>query len=555
MSRPERVRRGHGASNASRRALSLNAARALHQLAVLLGLMGVLAMMPMGCGLARSAQDEPGSLDDAGMSEPDTGAAGEEDGATAQDSGTSQADATQEEAGSDLGLGDPDTGAEPLVVCDGDEPGTVRPEGWGRESHCRGVDPDYERLFADDVVHRIDICITPEDYLATMEDLDDKLSGGGPGGLSFENPIWVPVILELRGLTWWHVGMRYKGNSSLKAAWTSGIRKLSFRLNFDKYEDDHPEVDDQRFFGFKKMTFSNGFKDRSLIRDKLAADIFRAGGVPAARGAFVRVHVDHGEGPVYFGLYTMIEDPSDEMLDVQFEDGGGNLYKPEGEGARWTRFVREHFPKKTNGDEEDFSDVIAAIEALHAARHDPAAWRAGLEAFFDVQAFLRCLALNQAMVNWDSYGFMDHNYYIYGDPGRGDRLVWFPWDLNEAMLVPRRMPGGADPSSVMLDEIRDGWPLIRYLLDDPVYRELYRGELRHALEGAFAIERVHALMDAYHALIAPYVVGPEAEETRPYTHLRRPEDFEDSLTRGPDALKPHVEARQEAVLRALGEPR
>ena len=50
------------------------------------------------------------------------------------------------------------------------------------------------------------------------------------------------------------------------------------------------------------MTFSNGFKDDSLIRDKVAADIFRNAGVPAARGAFVRVYVDFGEGPTYFGL-------------------------------------------------------------------------------------------------------------------------------------------------------------------------------------------------------------------------------------------------------------
>jgi spore coat protein CotH len=90
-----------------------------------------------------------------------------------------------------------------------------------------------------------------------------------------------------------------------------GILKLSFRFNFDKYEDEHPDTKNQRFYGFKKMTFSNGFKDSSLIRDKVAADLFRAAGVPAARGTFVRVYLDHGDGPVYMGLYTMIEDPSD----------------------------------------------------------------------------------------------------------------------------------------------------------------------------------------------------------------------------------------------------
>ena len=48
------------------------------------------------------------------------------------------------------------------------------------------------------------------------------------------------------------------------------------------------------------------------------------------------------------GLYTMIEDPSDDMLEAQFGDDSGNLYKPDGEGAKWARFVQDSFVKKTN---------------------------------------------------------------------------------------------------------------------------------------------------------------------------------------------------------------
>ena len=62
-------------------------------------------------------------------------------------------------------------------------------------------------------------------------------------------------------------------------------------------------------------------------------------------------------------------------------------------------------------------------------------WRDGLEQVFDVYGFLRVLAINQAMVNWDSYGCMSHNYYVYSDPSDDGRIKWFPWDLNEAMLA------------------------------------------------------------------------------------------------------------------------
>jgi spore coat protein CotH len=446
-------------------------------------------------------------------------------------------------------------------VCDGDGPDVERPDGWGRETHCQGATPNYDLLFDDTVVHRIDIVIDPEVHQAMQDDLEEKLGGGGPiGPGGVEDPIWVPVTVHFGGLTWWQVGMRYKGNSSLRSAYQGGVRKLAFRLQFDRFEDDHPDLDNQRFHGFRKMTFSNGFKDMSLMRDKISADVFRDAGVPAARGAFVRIHVDFGEGPTYFGLYTMIEDPSNKMLDTQFADDGGNLYKPEGgadgldAAARWqttdASLVSVAWDKKTNEELADWSDAIAAISALNADRSDAAAWRAGLEAVLDVDGFLRCLAISTTMVNWDSYGAMAHNYYVYSDPGRGGLLVWFPWDMNEIMLTP--VGTAAHMSDPMLDGVTDEWPLVRHLLDDPVYRATYEAELRAGIEGAYDIETVQARMEAYHALIAPHVVGPEETESAPYTFLRRPEDFETSLTTGPDALEPWVEDRHAAVRDALG---
>jgi len=33
--------------------------------------------------------------------------------------------------------------------------------------------------------------------------------------------------------------------------------KYPFRLNFDKFEDDYPEIDNQRFYGFDELIFNN----------------------------------------------------------------------------------------------------------------------------------------------------------------------------------------------------------------------------------------------------------------------------------------------------------
>jgi spore coat protein CotH len=441
---------------------------------------------------------------------------------------------------------DPDGGVDvdTIAWCAGNTDGAELPTGWSEDTHCK-ADPNYDLLFDDTAVQRIDVTISADDHAAMMDDLDDLLGGqGGPPGPpsdTDEDPMWVPVTIEHDGRTWNEVGMRYKGNSSLRSAYSQGIGKLSFRLSFDKYEDEVPELDDQRFYGFKKMTFSNGFNDPSLIRDKLAADIFRAHGIPAARGAFARVYVDVGEGPVYFGLYTMIEDPSNRMLDTQFADDSGNLYKPEGDAAAWGSFSETDFEKKTNEDEADWSDVIGAIDALHADRSIAAAWRADLEAAFDVYGFIAWLAANQAMVNWDTYGWMTHNYYLYADPEAG-RLVWFPWDLNEAIIDRGGNGPWADASSVSLDEIGDEWPLIRYVLDDAEYADAYAAELTAVLDGAFSRAEVSALIDGYHALIEPYVVGADGESGS-YTFLSSDSAFTGSVA----DMKSHVSSRHAAV--------
>lgn len=449
---------------------------------------------------------------------------------------------------------DDDGNLLPGEACEGDDEAIVRPDGWRVASHCQGQDPNYDLLFDDTVVHRIDIEMASEDYEAALDELADILSGGGASATT--EPMWVPVTVRYDGDAWTKVGMRYKGNSSLRSSYQTGGRKLPFRLSFDKYEDDAPELDNQRFHGFKKMTFSSGFKDASLMRDKVGADVFRAAGVPAAFGSFAEVHVDFGDGPVYFGLYTMIEDPSNKMLDTQFDDDSGNLYKPDGPGATLATFVEASMEKKTNEEEADFSDVQQLITVLNGDRSDAAAWRAELESVIDVQGFLTLLAVNQTIVNWDSYGWMTHNYYMYADPSDGGRLVWFPWDLNESLLIREGGggpggPGGGGPGgnsdSVLLEETTDDWPMIAYLLDDATYVQTYRAELESVLLGAFEATALEEKVLGYHALIADSV----AAESSPYTNLTSASAFEQSVS-GSGGLIDHIGDRHEAVGDSLG---
>jgi spore coat protein CotH len=475
------------------------------------------------------------------------------------------------------------TSADGTSVCND---GVTRPSWWAHASHCPLAQADYDEVFDATRVRRLDFKIDASVFAQGQADLENLVDNAGTDDLDgMTQPMWMEATLGYGSQTWTGVGVRWKGHASLVGAWSNHIGKLSMRVGMDTFKDASPELADQRFFGFEGFTLGNAYKDDSFIRDKTAADIFRAAGVPTPRGAFAQVYIDIGNGPFYMGLYTMIEKVEDHMLVSQLGNDWGNLYKPWGDAARWppiaetavplvTTSVAEieaHFEKQTNTS-TDWSDVVAAINILHSDRTDAAAWRTRLEAVFDVPAFLKWLAANQTMLDWDAYGCMTHNYYVYANPNNGGRFMWLPWDLNEALAD--RKHDGCVPGSVMMDEIVSGsasigkaWPLIDYIVGDSTYRHAYKGYLRSVLDGAFEASAVKARMQADHDLVAPYLDGTVASEngavknglfTGWYTYQNATAaDFKTSLARvgdgtsTADGLQVHVDKRRAAVAAAL----
>jgi len=132
-------------------------------------------------------------------------------------------------------------------------------EDWTEETHGENATLNYDVVFNQNEVLRFDIVIDPDDWAAMQSDLADNIgsTGGGPGGgpgggdpggqtLTTDYvPIWVPCSFNFNDKEWYHVGIRFKGNSSLQSAYQSGNSKLSFKLDFDKFEIDYPAMKNQ----------------------------------------------------------------------------------------------------------------------------------------------------------------------------------------------------------------------------------------------------------------------------------------------------------------------
>ncbi len=424
------------------------------------------------------------------------------------------------------------------------------PTDWTEETHGKSGIPDYSEVFDNTIVKRIDIVITEARWLNMLSNMTNlygsfgSLGGGGMnpgGGISGndEDPVFVPADIFYNGKQWYRVGIRFKGNSSLQSSWQQGILKLSFKLDFDEFEDDYPQIDNQRFYGFKQLNLKNNFDDESFLREKLAAEIFSRAGLIVSNTAFYTLYVDYGDGPQYFGLYTIVEEVDDTVIETQFDDDGGNLYKPEGDGASFARgtFNEVDFEKKSNEDEADWTDIQTLYSALHDATRtsDPASWRAGLENILNTDVFLKYLAVNTVIQNWDTYGRMTQNYYLYNNPDSG-KLTWIPWDNNEA-LQDGKMGGSLE---LDFSDLQSGrWPLIEYLYEDEVYKAKYNEFVLETIEDHFEVTTMQSTYEEYASMIEEFVNA----EISGYTFLENSSDFRSAISE----LKQHVADRNNIV--------
>jgi len=407
---------------------------------------------------------------------------------------------------------------------------------WTETTHSNLAEPNYSVVFKQNVVLRFDIKISSANWSKMQSDLAANLSSsaGGPGG---GGPVGTTTS-DYEHTEWYNVGIRYKGNSSLKSAYQSGNKKLSLKLDFDEFEADYPGIKNQRFYGFKQLNLNNNYDDKSLMREKIGADLFRQFGLASAQTTFCVIYLDNGTGPLYYGVYALVEEVDDTVLDSQFAKSSGNLYKPDGSAASFASgtYNTSQFELKTNEDSANYSDVKALYDIINSSTRtsNVEAWKTNLETVFNVDGFMKWLAANIVIQNWDTYGRMTHNYYLYNNP-ENNLLTWIPWDNNEAFQVGKQ--GGA--LSLALTEVGTGWPLIKYLVADDEYKQIYKTYLKQFIDEVFVPSKMISTYTSNYNLLKEYAY---AEETG-YTFIKSDAEFDQAVA----TLKTHVQSRSDAV--------
>jgi spore coat protein CotH len=273
-------------------------------------------------------------------------------------------------------------------------------------------------VFNDNIVPRIDITISTQDSIFIFE--NNHGDEERPVTFAFTSPDTTAIVEE--------IGFRLRGNTSRDA------QKQSFRVSFNTYQQGG------RFIDLKKLNFNGEHNDPSISRSKLCWEIVRDFGLPGPRVNHIELYMNG----TYLGLYVNIEQYNDDFLKLRFGNHKGNLYKCTSEadltdkGTNPDNYKIPAYDLRTNTEENDYSDLAHFIQVLNKPQE--ANFKDELEKVFNVNGYLKALAVEVITGHWDGYTGNKNNYYLYNNPATGkfeyilydmDNTFGIAWDQND----------------------------------------------------------------------------------------------------------------------------
>lgn len=435
----------------------------------------------------------------------------------------------------------------------------------GIETAARAI--GYEsRIFDQSKVHSIDIVTDDwEGFLETCEQEE-----------------YSPCTVVIDGEAFKNVGIRGKGNTSLRSVASLGSSRYSFKLEFDQYDGT------SSYHGLDKLCLNNLIQDNTFMKDYLAYTLMDRFGADAPLCGFAYLTVN-GED---WGLYLAVEGVEESFLQRNYGNGYGNLYKPDstdlgggrgngkdfdmsdfmngetdesdrefspqnglrGFGGKRSENseIRNEFRGEMQGgfrgemgngggtgssdvklqyiddDPESYSnifgnaktDVSDADKSRLIQSLKTLSENGDPSAVLNTGEVIRYFAVHNFLRNGDSYtGSIVHNYYLYEEDGR---LSMIPWDYNLAFGTFQGSNASSEVNSPIDTPVSGDMsdrPMLAWIFGNEEYTALYHEVLAElANQTDFA-----ALIEETAALIAPYV---EKDPTKFCTY----EEFETGVS-------------------------
>lgn len=256
---------------------------------------------------------------------------------------------------------------------------------------------------------------------------------------------WVSASVTIDGETYDNVGIKLKGNSSLRSITVdTPAQDLPLRIRLDKY------VDGQEFAGISDFTIRSNSSETSM-NEAVALDLLSEAGLASTLAIATRVSVNGSEE----ALTLTVQNLDDTWVGDYFPDAGADsvLYKADAEGDwSWLGQDGDYSASFTiEAGADDYQPLIELLDLVNNGSTEEIA--AELPTLLDVDSFATYLAFEDVIDNFDDIDGPGNNAYLFWDSSTG-RFTVVAWDHNLAF---GGSPTGGGPGGQKPDGEQGEW--------------------------------------------------------------------------------------------------
>ena len=260
---------------------------------------------------------------------------------------------------------------------------------------------------------------------------------------------WISATVTIDGTVFEQVGLRLKGNSSLRgvgsdttasadtddsgdgSASTDDPETLPWLIRLDKYVDGQSYEDRTEFI-------VRGNTTESSLNEAVALELIGLSGLVTEKSAAVRLSVNGGDE----ALRLVMESIDDDLWNDDTFSSDGITYKADSTGDYTYRGedaadYEDIFDQKTG--EDDLTPLTSFLDFINNS--DDATFSAELGNYLDVDAFATYLAMEDLTSNADDIDGRGNNSYLRYDSETGLMTV-VAWDANLSFGAANVAAGG-----------------------------------------------------------------------------------------------------------------
>lgn len=441
----------------------------------------------------------------------------------------------------------------------------------------------YAKLFNKETIQDVKISIDENNWNYLLQNAIDK-------------PTVLASSVSIGDDTVKYVGIKTKGNLTLKEVWNSSSDRFSFTINFGKYiNTNNGYIDKQNLYGLRKVALNNIYGDATVMKEYLSYELMTKMGIPTPEYSLINLYINDE----FYGVYMMVESIDSSLTQRTLGEKSDYLVKPESSGGDliydnsldeyinddgefdFSSIIYDNsgniiYPNdksnplyKYNGlwenDEDTFEDIVDMLPTIfkwmktlnelnNTNNPNTDDYKLALEEIIDVDSLIRYFAVNTYLVNLDSYQSEKmQNYALYiNETGRATII---PWDYNYSFGV-YGLGSASDVinfdiyNPVINTTLKDR-PLLNVILQNDEYKALYEKYLNDitiiASEGGITSDgdtyeenNFATILNKYNKLLNNIY---ENDPTAFYTL--------DEYNKATTSLKELIEQRSEAVLNQL----